>query len=105
MVFDLIPVEMRCPSVITILLFAIGTTIIWYFHRRIGSLETIVVAKCLDIEKLSQIAKDLEKLIGSIKADNRQTVEWIRRENTERGKRVEKDISEIRQKLYRGDQK
>jgi hypothetical protein len=104
MVLDLIPVEIRCPSVITVLLFAIGAPLLWYFHRRICSLETVVIERCIDIEKLAQIANDLEKMIVSIKSDNRQTVDWICRENTERGKRVEKDIAEIRQKLYRGDQ-
>lgn len=103
MVLDLIPVEMRCPSVITILLFAIGVPLFWYLHRRITSLETVVIARCIDIEKLAEIADNLEKMIQSIKDDNERTVEWIRAENTERGKRIEKDISEIRQNLYRGD--
>ncbi|MBW2077903.1 MAG: hypothetical protein JRI71_10220 [Deltaproteobacteria bacterium] len=103
MVFDLIPVEMRCPSVITALLFTIGVPLFWYLHRRIASLETVVIARCIDIEKLAEIADNLEKMIGSIKVENQRTIEWIRAENTERGKRIEKDIAEIRQKLYKGD--
>lgn len=103
MVFEIIPVEMRCPSVITVLLFAIGLPLFWYLHRRITSLETIVVARCIDIEKLAEIAGNLEKMIASIKEDNQRTVDWIRDENTARGDRIEKNISEIRQKLYKGN--
>ena len=104
MVLNLIPVEMRCPSVITVLLFAIGVPLFWYLHRRITSLETVVVARCIDIEKLGEVAGSLEKMYVSIKEDNQRTVDWIREENTARGDRIEKDIAEIRQKLYKGDQ-
>ena len=103
MVLDLIPVEIRCPSVITVLLFAIGVPLFWYLHRRISSLETVVIARCIDIEKLGEIADNLEKMIGSIKDDNQRTVDWIREENTVRGERIEKNMAEIRQELYRGD--
>lgn len=103
MVLDLIPVEMRCPSAITILLFSIGVPLFWYLHRRISSLETVVIARCIDIEKLAEVADNLEKMFGLIKDDNQRTVEWIRKENTARADRIEKNIAEIRQKLYRGN--
>lgn len=103
MVLNLIPVEIRCPSVITVLLFAIGAPLVWYLHRRISSLETVVIARCIDIEKLGEVAGSLEKMYVSIKDDNQRTVDWIREENTARGDRIEKDIAEIRAKLYRGD--
>jgi predicted Holliday junction resolvase-like endonuclease len=102
MVLDLIPVEMRCPSVITILLFAIGASIVWYLHRRINSLETVVVARCIDIEKLGVVADNLEKMIRSNNDDNRQTIAWIREENTALGDRIEKDIAEMRKEIHRG---
>ena len=104
MVLDLIPVEIRCPSVITVLLFSIGVPLFWYLHRRISSLETVVIARCIDIEKLGEVAGSLGKMYVAIKEDNQRTVDWIREENTARGDRIEKDIAEIRQKLYRGDQ-
>jgi hypothetical protein len=103
MVLDLIPVEMRCPSVITILLFAIGLPLFWYLHRRITSLETVVIARCIDIEKLGVVANSLEKMIQSIKDDNRQTITWIRQENAALGDRIEKDIAEMRKEIHRGD--
>ena len=102
MVLDLIPVEMRCPSVITVLLFAIGLPLFWYLHRRITSLETVVVARCIDIEKLAVIAENLERMIQSIKDDNRQTSEWIRQENKALGNRIEKYIAEMRKEIHRG---
>lgn len=92
MVLNLIPVEMRCPSVITVLLFAIGVPLFWYLHRRITSLETVVVARCIDIEKLGVVASSLEKMIRSIKDDNRQL-----------GDRIENNISEMRKEIHRGD--
>jgi hypothetical protein len=107
MVFDLIPGEMRFPSVVTILLFAISmmvaTPMVLYFHRRMNSLEKIVVDRCIDIEKLGVVADNLEKMIQSIKDDNRQTSEWIRQENTALGDRIEKDISDMRKEIRRGN--
>lgn len=104
MVLDLIPVEMRCPSVITVLLFAIGMPLFWYLHRRITSLETVVIARCIDIEKLGVVANSLEKMIQSIKDDNRQTSTWIRQENTALGDRIENNIAEMRKEIHRGGQ-
>lgn len=103
MVFELIPVEMRCPSVITVLLFAVGVPLIWYLHRRVVGLENVVMARCIDIERLAEVAENLERMIQSIKDDNQRTVSWIREENTAQWSRIEKNIAEIRQKLYRGD--
>ena len=107
MVFELIPGEIRFPSVVTILMFAvatlIATPILMYFHRRMNSLETIVVARCIDIEKLAVVAGNLEKMIQSIKDDNRQTSEWIRQENNALGDRIEKDIAAMRKEIHRGN--
>jgi vacuolar-type H+-ATPase subunit E/Vma4 len=61
-----------------------------------------VIARCIDIEKLAEIADNLEKMIGSIKDDNQRTVEWIREENTARGDRIEKNIAEMRKEIHRG---
>lgn len=92
MVFELIPFEMRCPSVITVLLFTIGVPLFWYLHRRITSLEKVVVARCIDIEKLGVIASNLEGMIQSIKDDNRHL-----------GDRIENTIAEMRKEIHRGD--
>ena len=106
MVFELIPGEIRFPSVITILLFAIAvgisTPILWYIHRRLGNIEKIVNARCIDIEKLAQIAYNLEKTVKEFKDDNQRTIEWIREENAARDKKMAEDVAEIRKKLYRG---
>ena len=106
MVFELIPVEMRLPSMITVLLFAVGTSIavpiIWYFQKRLNTIEGIVSARCIDIEKLAEIAGNLEKTIEAFKDENQRTINWIREDNSSRMERIEKNLAEIRQKLYRG---
>jgi len=107
MVFELIPGEMRFPSVVTILLFAIAvaisTPVIYFITRRLSNVEKIVNARCIDIEKLAVIAENLEKTVTGYKDDNQRTIKWIREENTARDERIEKNIAEIHKKLYRGD--
>jgi septal ring factor EnvC (AmiA/AmiB activator) len=66
-------------------------------------LETVVVARCIDIEKLGVVASSLEKMIKSIKDDNRQTSDWIRQENAALGDRIEKDIAEMRKEIHGGN--
>lgn len=105
--FELIPVEIRCPSVITVLLFAVGSSmaipIIWYFQKRLNTIEKIVSARCIDIEKLAEIAGNLEKTIEALKDENQRTINWIREDNSSKMEHIEKNLAEIRQKLYKGD--
>jgi len=74
----------------------------WYLHRKITNLEDIVIARCIDIEKIGELVNNLEDMTKSIKDDNRRTIDWIRDENSAQWERVEKNMAEIRQKLYKG---
>jgi len=103
MMFEIIPTEMRLPSVITVLLFAISAPLLWYLYRRIASLETVVVARCIDIEKLGVVADNLEKMILSNNDDNRQTIAWIREENATLGDRIENNIAGMRKEIHGGN--
>lgn len=106
MMFEIIPTEMRFPSVITILMFAIATAmatpILFFIGRRLSNVEKIVTARCIDIEKLAKVYDNLEKMVKEFKDDNQRTVGWIREENAARDERMAKDIAEIRKKLYKG---
>jgi len=74
-----------------------------YFYARLTRLETLVADRCLDIERLGEMAENTEKMMESIKDGNHEMVDRIREDSRANWSRVEKSLAEIRKQLYRRD--
>jgi len=99
--FEWIPIEMRGISIISAIMFTFGAIIIWCFYHRVSKLEDIVMDRCSEIDRLGEMTENLEDLVESIKADNREMIGWVRDDNKMNYTQIEKSLAEIRTKMYK----
>ena len=98
-----IPIELRPMSVLSLILFFFGGVIIGYLYSRVNRIDRTVNEKTVTIERLSEMCENTEKLVVSIKDDNRKMIGWIREDTKATMKHIDDGLSEIRAQLYRGE--
>ena len=101
--FSWIPIEMRAMSVLSAILFFFGGIAVGYLYSRLNRIDRTVVEKTVSIEGLTEMCKNTEKAVESIKEDNRMMIGWIRDDNRATMKHVDVGLSEIRKQLHRSD--
>jgi len=98
---DVLPIEMRAMSVMSLILFSVGMVALLMFYQRITALETIVSKRSTEIERLAEMIENIEETLKSLKDDNQRTTEWIREDIRGYTSRVEKSLAEVRGRMYK----
>ena len=102
MVFlEALPIEMRAMSVISFILFSVGIVALCLVYQRVTALETVVMKRSTEIERLAEMIENIEDTLKSLKEDNRQHISWVREDIKEYTKRIEESLAEVRGQIYK----
>lgn len=101
--FEWLPIEYEGISVISAVIFTGFGVAMGYLYARLAKLETQVVTTCLDVVRLDEMSENIEKMVGSMKTDNHELMDWIRQDSKENWNRIDKRLSDIQKQLYKGD--
>jgi hypothetical protein len=98
---EALPIEMRSMSVISFILFSVVVVALGLFYQKIMSLETVVMKRSTEIERLAEMIGNIEDTLKSLKDDNRQHIDWVREDIKGYTNRVERSLAEIRGQIYK----
>lgn len=97
-----LPIEYEGVSVISAVIFTGFGIAMGYMYARLTKLETQFVSTCLDVARLDEMSENIEKMVGSMKTDNHEMLDWIREDSKVNWNRIEKRLDAIQKQLYTG---